>query len=253
MRSRARSCWSPAAAAASAGRSPGRSSTTARGSPSWGGGGRTSTRRWPGTTPTASSPCRPTSPSQRRPRASATVTEHFGQLDVLVNNAAKYFPKDFADIDHRRVGRVHARRASTASCTSAQQALPGAGEDRGNLVAVGSVSGCAATGDSRATTPPRRGDELRAVAGAGLRPGAGCGSTRSAPAFTQTEATAAVGSDEESLRPFVNRIALGRPGQPEDVAPGGAVPGQRGRRLRHRCHATVDGGTSASTGQPHVE
>ena len=74
-----------------------------------------------------------------------------------------------------------------------------------------------------------------------------------APAFTQTEATAAVGSDEESLRPFVNRIALGRPGQPEDVAPAVLFLASEDAGYVTGATLTVDGGTSASTGQPHLE
>ena len=58
-----------------------------------------------------------------------------------------------------------------------------------------------------------------------------------APAFTQTEATAGVGDDEASLAPFVNRIALGRPGRAGGHRPGRAVPGQRRRRVHHRRDA----------------
>jgi len=74
-----------------------------------------------------------------------------------------------------------------------------------------------------------------------------------APAFTRTEATVAVGTDEESLRPFVNRIALGRPGQPEDVAPAVLFLASADASYITGATLTVDGGTTASTGQPHVE
>ena len=39
-----------------------------------------------------------------------------------------------------------------------------------------------------------------------------------APVFTLTDLTEGVGRDEQSPAPFLNRIALGRPGRPEDVA-----------------------------------
>ena len=73
-----------------------------------------------------------------------------------------------------------------------------------------------------------------------------------APAFTQTEATAAVGTDEEALRPFVNRIALGRPGQPEDIAPAVLFLASADAAYVTGATLAVDGGTTASTGQPHI-
>ena len=74
-----------------------------------------------------------------------------------------------------------------------------------------------------------------------------------APLFTQTEATAAVGTDEASLAPFVNRIRSAVPAarrtspRPSSSWPAATPPTSRART------STVDGGTTASTGQPHVE
>src|SRR3712207_7013578 len=53
-------------------------------------------------------------------------------------------------------------------------------------------------------------------------------------AFTLTELTEGVGRDEASLAPFVDRIALGRPGRPEDVAP----PDRKSTRL-NSSHANI--------------
>ena len=71
-----------------------------------------------------------------------------------------------------------------------------------------------------------------------------------APAFTQTEATAGVGTDEESLAPFVNRIALGRPGQPEDIAPAVLFLASADAAYITGTTLTVDGGTSATRASP---
>ena len=73
-----------------------------------------------------------------------------------------------------------------------------------------------------------------------------------APAFTRTEVTAGIGSDENSLAPFVNRIALGRPGEPEDIAPAVLFLASEDARYITGATLTVDRGTSASTGQPHI-
>jgi len=73
-----------------------------------------------------------------------------------------------------------------------------------------------------------------------------------APAFTLTELTEGVGRDPESLAPLVNRIALGRPGEPEDVAPAVLFLASDAARYVTGVVLPVDGGTSASTGQAHV-
>ena len=73
-----------------------------------------------------------------------------------------------------------------------------------------------------------------------------------APAFTLTEITADMAADDEALAPFVNRVALGRPGQPADIAPAVLFLASEGARYVTGIVMPVDGGTSASTGQPHV-
>ena len=72
------------------------------------------------------------------------------------------------------------------------------------------------------------------------------------PHQAATDLTRGVGRDEASPAPFVDRIALGRPGEPEDLAP--AVLSLAGDAARHVTGVVlpVDGGTTASTGQPHV-
>jgi meso-butanediol dehydrogenase/(S,S)-butanediol dehydrogenase/diacetyl reductase len=50
----------------------------------------------------------------------------------------------------------------------------------------------------------------------------------------------------------VNRIALGRPGEPEDIAPAVLFLASVDARYITGATLTVDGGTSASTGQPHL-
>jgi meso-butanediol dehydrogenase/(S,S)-butanediol dehydrogenase/diacetyl reductase len=71
------------------------------------------------------------------------------------------------------------------------------------------------------------------------------------PADNATEATAAVPTDERC--PFVNRIALGRPASPDDIASAVLVLASEDARYITGAVLAVDGGTSASTGQPHVE
>jgi meso-butanediol dehydrogenase/(S,S)-butanediol dehydrogenase/diacetyl reductase len=73
-----------------------------------------------------------------------------------------------------------------------------------------------------------------------------------APALTVTDVTREVAANEALHERFVNRVALGRVGQPADIAPAvlflasSAAPHVTGVVL------PVDGGASASTGQAHI-
>ena len=94
--------------------------------------------------------------------------------------------------------------------------------------------------------------ELDARVGTWSRSGRsqGCAGTQS---FTLTELTAPMADDPEVMAPFENRIALGRPGRPEDIAPAVLFLASDDARYITGATLTVDGGTSASTGQPHLE
>ena len=72
------------------------------------------------------------------------------------------------------------------------------------------------------------------------------------PALTLTELTAGVGRDEASLASHVNRVPLGRPGEPTDIPPVVLFLTSDEARYVTGVILPVDGGTSASTGQAHV-
>lgn len=181
-----------------------------------------------------------------------TVTAHFGRLDVFVNNAAAYFPRAFADMTAEDWETLRSTNVD-AFVHLAQKALPELEKTRGNVVAVGSVSGM--RGDwGQSGYNATKAMVMNFVQSLALDYGpTGVRLNSVAPAFTQTEATAGVGTDAESLRPFVNRIALGRPGTPEDIAPAVLFLASEDAAYITGATLTVDGGTSASTGQPHVE
>jgi meso-butanediol dehydrogenase / (S,S)-butanediol dehydrogenase / diacetyl reductase len=179
----------------------------------------------------------------------ADVVGHFGRLDVFVNNAAAYLPAQFTDMTDDQWDTL--RRTNIDGFVQlTRAALPELERTGGNVVAVGSVSGM--RGDwgqsgynatkalvmnfvqSLALDYGGRGVRLNAVA----------------PAFTRTETTAGIGDDQ--LGPFINRIALGRPGEPEDIAPAVLFLASPDAAYITGATLTVDGGTTASTGQPNI-
>ncbi|WP_375481702.1 SDR family NAD(P)-dependent oxidoreductase [uncultured Jatrophihabitans sp.] len=181
-----------------------------------------------------------------------SVVGKFGRLDVVVNNAARYAPQEFTELGADEWDAFRATNID-AFVFLTQAALPELERTGGNLVAVGSVSGL--RGDwGQAAYNATKAAVMNFVQSIALDWGArGVRLNSVAPAFTLTDATAGVGRDEASLRPFVNRIALGRPGEPEDIAPAVLFLASADAAYITGATLTVDGGTTASTGQPHVE
>jgi meso-butanediol dehydrogenase/(S,S)-butanediol dehydrogenase/diacetyl reductase len=179
------------------------------------------------------------------------VVERFGGLDVFVNNAARYLHKPFVEMTGQEWDDLR-RTNIDAFVYLAQRVLPELERTGGNLVAVGSVSGM--RGDwGQSGYNATKALVMNFVQSLALDYGArGVRLNAVAPAFTRTEATAGVGDDEASLAPFVNRIALGRPAEPADIAPAVLFLASADAGYITGATLTVDGGTSASTGQPNV-
>ncbi|MGW5267576.1 SDR family NAD(P)-dependent oxidoreductase [Rhodococcus sp. NPDC003994] len=183
----------------------------------------------------------------------ATVLEAFGRIHVVVSNAGVHDGggdiTDLTDEDWALLrgvnidGFLHLARAT----------LPELVRSGGNLVAVSSVSGIAGDWGQAAYNASKHAMTgfVRSLAldygGRGVRVNAVL------PAFTLTEMTSGMATDEESLAPFVDRIALGRPGEPDDIAPAVLFLASDDARYITGALLPVDGGTSASTGQPHTE
>jgi meso-butanediol dehydrogenase/(S,S)-butanediol dehydrogenase/diacetyl reductase len=165
----------------------------------------------------------------------ADVVERFGRLDVVVSNAAGYETGPVTELADDACERLRATNVD-AFFHLVKAALPHLASAGGNLVAVSSVSGDRGDRGQAAynATKAAISNFVRSLAldwgGAGVRLNA------VAPTLTElTELTEGVGRDDESPAPHVNRIALGRPGEPADVAPVVLFAGQRRRALRDRC------------------
>ncbi|PZA21874.1 3-oxoacyl-ACP reductase [Modestobacter versicolor] len=184
-------------------------------------------------------------------RLVADVVERFGRLDVVVSNAAGYESGPLTELADDAWERLRATNVD-AFFHLAKAAQPHLASAGGTLVAVSSVSG--ERGDwGQAAYNATKAAISNFVRSLALDWGAdGVRVNAVAPAFTLTELTEGMGRDEASLAPFVNRIPLGRPGEPADVAPVVLFLASDAARYVTGAVVPVDGGTSASTGQPHL-
>lgn len=181
----------------------------------------------------------------------AGVLERFGRLDVVVSNAAGYESGPLTELSDDAWAALRATNVD-GFFHLAKATLPHLATSGGSFVAVSSVSGDRGDWGQAAynATKAAISNFVRSLAldwgPQGVRVNA------VAPAFTLTELTEGMGRDEEALAPFVDRIALGRPGLPADVAPAVLFLASDAARYVTGAVLPVDGGTSASTGQPHL-
>jgi meso-butanediol dehydrogenase / (S,S)-butanediol dehydrogenase / diacetyl reductase len=179
------------------------------------------------------------------------VVARFGRIDVVVSNAAGYANGPLTELDDETWASVRGANVD-GFFHLAKATLPRLADVGGAFVAVSSVSGD--RGDwGQAAYNATKAAVTNFVRSLALDWGErGVRINAVAPSFTITEITESLAQDEQTLAPFVNRIALGRPAEPADIAPAVLFLASDAARYVTGAVLPVDGGTSASTGQPHV-
>ena len=174
----------------------------------------------------------------------------FGRLDVLVNNAGFAIFGPFAELTTAEWRRQLATDLDGVYFGS-REALPHLLKTRGSIVNVSSASGLggdwggsgynAAKGAvsnltrSLALEYAARGVRVNAVA----------------PSLTTTDATAELQKSEAAMSTFRERLPMGRPATPDEVAAAIAFLATDDASFVNGVILPVDGGLAASNGQPN--
>ena len=175
--------------------------------------------------------------------------DRFGRLDVLVNNAGVHEGGEPKDITNEKWRRVMATDLDGVFF-GCRAALPHLEKTKGSIVNTASVSG---TGGDWAMSPynAAKGGVVnltRALAmdlgKKGVRVNAVC------PSLTRTGMTEDMMGDKELLAKFAERIPLGRVCEPEEIASVIAFLASDDASFMTGANVAVDGGVSASNGQP---
>ncbi|REE87563.1 SDR family NAD(P)-dependent oxidoreductase [Cupriavidus plantarum] len=177
------------------------------------------------------------------------AVDRFGRLDVMVNNAGVASEgratEDSFEAWHKVIsidleGVFHGARA----------ALPHLIKTKGSIVNTASVSGLGADWNMAFYNTAKGGvvNLTRSLALDYGREGVRINSV--CPSLTRTDMTVDMFKDEQLVEKFRERIALGRTAEPEDIADVIAFLASEDARFVTGVNLPVDGGLSASNGQP---
>ena len=178
------------------------------------------------------------------------TVERFGGLDTLVNNAGVATSGPLVDVVDEDIDRLFDINVK-AVIKLCRAAVPELAKASGSIVNTSSVSGIG--GDwALSVYNATKGAVTNLTRSLALELGA-CGVRVNAvlPSLTRSEMSAGLMDNAPLLEAFHRRIALGRIGEPADVAGPVAFLASDDARFVTGVNLPVDGGLSASNGQPN--
>lgn len=179
------------------------------------------------------------------------AVDKFGGLDVMVNNAGVGGGSMMHKTSDEEIDRIIDINVKGVLYMS-REAIPHLKATKGSIINISSVSGMG--GDSMlpvynaskgAVTNFTRGLALQ-VGGLGIRVNA------INPSITRSDMVEGILSSEPMVANFMQRVALGRIGEPEDIAAAAAFLASEDASFITGVNLPVDGGVTASNGQPNL-
>ena len=178
-----------------------------------------------------------------------TTVRSFGRIDVVVNNAGLFEGGTVAGATTEHWRKVIATNVDAAFFMS-RAAIPHLLKTRGAIVNTSSVSGLGGEWGAAAYVAAKGAlsNLTRAMAldlaRDGVRVNAVC------PTMTATPMTGSMASQPEMMAKFRDRIPLGRAAHPKEIAAAIAFLASEDASFITGVNLPVDGGTSASNGEP---
>lgn len=180
----------------------------------------------------------------------ARTVERFGALDCLVNNAGVADQGMLHKMSDAQIDRVIDINVKGVLYMS-RAAIPRLKETQGSIINISSVSGTG--GDSMLPLyNASKGAVTNLTRGLALQLGpAGVRVNTINPSVTRSDMVDGILGNEGAMQMVMNRMALKRVGEPEDIAAACAFLASEDASFITGVNLPVDGGVSASNGQPN--
>jgi len=182
------------------------------------------------------------------------TTERFGALDCLVNNAGVADQGMLHKMSNEQIDRVIDINVKGVLYMS-RAAIPALIESKaaggGSIINISSVSGTG--GDSMLPLyNASKGAVTNLTRGLALQLGAkGVRVNTINPSVTRSDMVEGILGNEQAMAMMMNRLAIKRVGEPEDIAAAAAFLASEDASFITGVNLPVDGGVSASNGQPN--